>query len=626
MPALIFFKRKWLIADDDLVIPFAVEAFIRLMWLSTSLAITWLNIKNCNDSDLLNYFLFVIIGDLSVSAIVSFAVCFVSSRGSVMEVHKRSGLTKVLYIKVVTVLVEIGLASCVIWFWFEMDRKCVVKELFVKVTTVAAWIYILMLTMGIIVGYDSLGSSKYWNKEQNSNSLNFFKKAKSIWKFRLKLFCCCADIGNRSDFIYVEISSFLASFLKGIDLVPTDILAGIITLSQKHALERRLHLPNMQHSVKSDTWLSSKSTPEWMTPENALYYLRIAKSTYGWLAFFDTFRPWNILKLASPTKCCENDSSKIDSCCYCNFAAVQKITKFSDSDIVYASFENNIYEPAFYVALDHQKKSIIIAIRGTGSFSDIITDIDAEPLCLPSEDRPFVKCHRGALRSAVYIQKKIDDTNVLVVTINENPSYTLVVTGHSLGGSTAAVLGFLLKPKYPNLQCYIYGPMGTISFSGLEDSLDFIFTVVVGDDMSPRLCGEAGRKLRKEIIESLKECKVPKYRLLMAACWYHVAKYFSSKPKTSVREVHDNLHFVNEEGIDQDSSLDVIYCKSHLFAPGRILYFEKNNWSKPVWVTGVNFHKIIVNPDMFSDHQPHKIQIMLERFMEDMNITANATE
>jgi len=35
-----------------------------------------------------------------------------------------------------------------------------------------------------------------------------------------------------------------------------------------------------------------------------------------------------------------------------------------------------------------------------------------------------------------------------------------VVVGHSLGGGTATLLAFLLKPKYPDLICYAYAPPG----------------------------------------------------------------------------------------------------------------------------------------------------------------------
>ena len=36
----------------------------------------------------------------------------------------------------------------------------------------------------------------------------------------------------------------------------------------------------------------------------------------------------------------------------------------------------------------------------------------------------------------------------------------IVITGHSLGAGTAALLAILLRPKYPDLKCFTYSPPG----------------------------------------------------------------------------------------------------------------------------------------------------------------------
>lgn len=40
--------------------------------------------------------------------------------------------------------------------------------------------------------------------------------------------------------------------------------------------------------------------------------------------------------------------------------------------------------------------------------------------------------------------------------------YRVVVTGHSLGAGVASLLAILLRPKYPKLHCFAYGPPGCI--------------------------------------------------------------------------------------------------------------------------------------------------------------------
>jgi putative lipase involved disintegration of autophagic bodies len=38
--------------------------------------------------------------------------------------------------------------------------------------------------------------------------------------------------------------------------------------------------------------------------------------------------------------------------------------------------------------------------------------------------------------------------------------YRLVITGHSLGAGTAAILATLLKRKYRDVQCFAFSPPG----------------------------------------------------------------------------------------------------------------------------------------------------------------------
>ncbi|GIX66533.1 diacylglycerol lipase-beta [Caerostris extrusa] len=551
MPALIFLGRKWLIACDDFVVPCGIEAFLRMIWFICCSAFIWVKISNCDDSTFNNYFLYAAAGDLFFTSCLSFALMLTSARGSVLEVEKRKFVPIILFIKLITLFCDIGIASYGIWLFTLMEKTCIVKEIFIKVTTIVAFIYILAIAVGTFICYDTLGASKYWNIEANCNSLNFFKKAQYIWRLRLKFFCCCADISEDNDFIYVEISTFLASFLNvRIDLVPTDVLSGIITLSQKHVLERRKHM--LKHLPESVKLLESVEVPDWMTTANAIHFLRIAKSTYGWIAFLDVFHPWNLCILASQSGCCLNcftqdNEIKNDNCCYLNLTAVQKISNFTESDIIYASFKNNIHEPAFYIAIDHAKKYVVIAIRGTRSFSDLITDINAETLYFPSESKDKFKCHRGALRSALFVQNKIKDLNILERAFTENPTYTLALTGHSLGGSIAVILALLLRSQYPNLQCYAYGPLATLSGLGLPETLKYVLSVVVGEDMAPRLSATSCNELRTQLIGSLRESGASKYQILAGACWYHIQKYFKLVSQKSVSHGHENQVYRPDE-------------------------------------------------------------------------------
>ena len=68
-----------------------------------------------------------------------------------------------------------------------------------------------------------------------------------------------------------------------------------------------------------------------------------------------------------------------DNCCLCSTGAIQETAKINPNDLVYVSFENEIYLPVFYVALDHKNKSIVLSIRGTMSLADSVSDLTAVP-------------------------------------------------------------------------------------------------------------------------------------------------------------------------------------------------------------------------------------------------------
>ncbi|KAG8191755.1 hypothetical protein JTE90_008818 [Oedothorax gibbosus] len=612
MPALHFLRRKWLIACDDFVIPGFLDTLIRFSLCAYAI------IKNlfplsCDKSQIYIYSIYGLGGYLFLTSCLSLCVVLTSARGSVLEVEKRRFLSKILYARLFFLFCDIGVALYGMWHILK-EEICLDRVFFVKFTTVFAWIYVMIIFGGIMICFDSLGSTNYWNVEANSNALNFFKKAQYIWKMRLKLFCCCADPSSENDLIYVEVSTFMASFLNGIDLVPTDILAGIITLSQKHVLERKKHM--LVHLPQSIQLLEETPVSDWMAPENALYFLRIAKSTYGWMVFYKTLRPWKLCVLAPHARCCTNRppiGDIHDNCLHLNYSAIRKLSGFHPSDILHMSFSHNgTHEPAFYVAVSHPRKTLVVAVRGTMSFSDLMTDIDAGHQDFPNMG---FRCHRGALLSAMFVQKRLQETGVLQNFFAENPTYTLALTGHSLGGSVAALLSLLLRPTYPNLQCYAFGPLAAISAPGIQIMLPGVMSVVVGEDMAPRLSAKSCIEMREQLMESLRECRQPKFKILIEAFWYHTRMLLKVQPSKRTQEVHENNMCVVEEVNANQPSKPVSSEDRRLYAPGRILYFERNNWSNPYWLTGLNLQSIIVNPDMISDHQPHKIQDVLETYL-----------
>jgi len=88
----------------------------------------------------------------------------------------------------------------------------------------------------------------------------------------------------------------------------------------------------------------------------------------------------------------------------------------------------------------------IIVIRGTANESNVLSDIDVR---LVDDTRTGIKLHKGFRDAAVTIMQIIDNTKTL--------EHTVHVTGHSLGGAVAQIIGMWLHKRGKNVQIFSYG-------------------------------------------------------------------------------------------------------------------------------------------------------------------------
>ena len=88
----------------------------------------------------------------------------------------------------------------------------------------------------------------------------------------------------------------------------------------------------------------------------------------------------------------------------------------------------------------------IIVIRGTANEANVLSDIDVR---LVNDTRTGIKLHKGFRDVAVNIMQIIDTTKTL--------EHTVHVTGHSLGGAVAQIIGMWLHKRGKNVQIFSYG-------------------------------------------------------------------------------------------------------------------------------------------------------------------------
>jgi len=88
----------------------------------------------------------------------------------------------------------------------------------------------------------------------------------------------------------------------------------------------------------------------------------------------------------------------------------------------------------------------IIVIRGTANDGNVLSDIDVR---LVSDARTGIRLHKGFRDASLGVMEIIDRDHTV--------EHTVHVTGHSLGGAVAQIIGMWLHKRGKNVQIYSYG-------------------------------------------------------------------------------------------------------------------------------------------------------------------------
>jgi len=112
-----------------------------------------------------------------------------------------------------------------------------------------------------------------------------------------------------------------------------------------------------------------------------------------------------------------------------------------------------------FVAADHDKKMIIIAMRGSVSINNWIADLKFGQTACPKYGGPGAYCNIGFL--GFWEQSEDFAMKGLAMGLKENPDYNIALTGHSLGAAAAVFGASKLRqnPTYKNkkVELYSYG-------------------------------------------------------------------------------------------------------------------------------------------------------------------------
>ena len=181
--------------------------------------------------------------------------------------------------------------------------------------------------------------------------------------------------------------------------------------------------------------------------------------------------------------------------------------------------------PASAIFLHQEHKILCLSIRGTATINDVITDIRQTPVSFPNvdiehrssdrDDSDWTTIDRGqglalcgmASAASNLFYEHIDSIMEFV-----KQGFRVRIVGHSLGGGVATMIGVLVQRHLEHLgygtstgdekilKVYAYGTPSCFD-SKLADSVkSFVTTVVLHDDVFPRLTPTSCRGLLKHLL------------------------------------------------------------------------------------------------------------------------------
>ncbi|XP_067561562.1 diacylglycerol lipase-beta isoform X1 [Pseudorca crassidens] len=651
MPGMVLFGRRWAIASDDLVFPGVFELFVRVLWWIGILTLYLMHRGklDCPGGVLLSSYLIVLIILLAVIICTVSAIVCVSMKGTICNPGPRKSMSKLLYVRLALFLPEMVWASLGA-AWIEDGVQCDRTVGNGIIATVAvSWIIIASTVVTIVIVFDPLGGKMapyppagphHLDSRESSQLLNGLKTAAtSVWETRIKFLCCCVGKDDRTRVAFSSTAELFSTYFSDTDLVPSDIAAGLALLHQQQDSIRNNQEPD---EVVSHSPGPSQEADLDAELENCHHYMQFAAAAYGWPLYIYRNPFTGLCRIGGD--CFRSRTTDYDLVggdqLNCHFGSILQTTGLQYRDFIHVSFHDKVYELPFLVALDHRKESVVVAVRGTMSLQDILTDLSAEsePVDLECEVQDCW-AHKGISQAARYVYRRLVNDGILSQAFSVAPEYRLVIVGHSLGAGAAALLTIMLRSPYPRVRCYAFSPpRGLLSKSLYEYSKTFIVSLVLGKDVIPRLSVTNLEDLKRRILRVIAHCNKPKYKILLRACWYEL---FGGHPEDLPTELDGGdltqpllgersllAHGSPAYSFSSDSPLESPTKYPPLYPPGRIIHLEEVGTSgrfscypaarySVKWSHESEFSKILIGPKMLTDHMPDILMRALDSVVSD---------
>jgi len=676
MPPILLFGHQWRTSSDDLVCPATFELSVRLVWVVIVTAVIIFHVHETWTLQCLGaeygettLYLSITLAILVLTCLNQVLLAQHSAKGSLCDEKPRRWVRSLLYINVFMTATEFLWTVMGTYFSIHDYISCQQDD---QARPVIVAVLVVVCLSYLLIGIKVVVALLSWRPSAGAaNTLNY--------RSLRCLMPCARKEGHVQAFR--DIASLLGKILGEGSLVPSDVAAGLVLLAEKHrgSVKCRANevVVNSTQPVTSELLGAGPLSrapagiettgPPLEAWDRVCHYFHYASAAYGYWWYVMQAPCAHACSLGSYLNCCpslcclrrEYDMVvRGDGICHCNTAAMQAMLGLKNEDILMFDNRNHIEEVPFFLVGDKRTDSLVVSIRGTLSLADMLTDLRGEPEFMKevfselnlADLNPVWKGHKGMCKAAGYVYGRLhfdaEDPSLLEHALQQTNYKQIVVTGHSLGAGTAAILTFLLRAKYPNLRvvCYAYSPPGgLLDAEASKESEKFCMSVVIGDDVIPRTSLHNIAALSQSIKRVCRNCQLPKYKVfgygLIGACGccpqprdntlrQEAHRLFSPPSPAGSRESEQTrssdlalLESGNGDSatVEMEENDQLPGSPSHQFPemwlPGRILHVTPRlleiglaEQEKEFDVKEVNkcsFDEILISPRMLADHMPN---------------------
>lgn len=648
MPPLRFCGVPWHCASDDLVLPYALSAVFSSAMGAAAACVA-------SDEDGVAPAPFAALAAvLWATVLVDCCVAAVARRGSVFDARARALLYPLLYVRI---LGEVCRTSALIVLTVAVAAEGGTKA-FPTIIIVVQWVAVFHM---LLVGCSTC--SRYEDV--------LFRPFRMV----LRLLGRCA--GLKPDHEYMRfVVDLLESYLGNVEVTMSDALAGLALVARVQSAVRNDpdSLPPVAMQLLGVKWSEedhraldqsrggalpgTKAIPSRLLVEELFHNLCFAIAVYGWALHLysghgSMFKNGELQK-RSPLRV--NDQS-MDHQLNVR-AALTTLAGWpghAKSTLVYFQHRSSVGDAAYAIFVDPPNRHVVVAVRGTQTFSDAITDVCAEQVEVfdeavtgPASNGPHY-VHRGMWESALNLRDRLEESGLLrkLLVEDDRPGvarltrgdskleelpdcrgYTLLTVGHSLGAGIAQLLAALLRKEHPEWRCTSqgYGAPAVCSAAFAQHLRPHGLAAVAGDDVIARLTVRGMEVLRDRLVTLLAHCPMHKSLLLLQGsclCWR--ARHTQPLLLPSV---------VCPEAQRAVEKLDKKQASPPFYHAGRICYLRvlrtdmrccglnaKDTEFHAEWADSEQLQEILVSRRMmvqhFPDHYRSALQVVLNTWLDE---------